>query len=598
MNFGARAIDFFLIGVVIVQTATAASAAEPAAPSRPNIVVIVADDLGYSDLGSFGGEIRTPNLDALAAEGTRFANFHVAGECSPTRAMLLTGVRSHRTGVGAMHESVPRELEGKPGYLTVLKPEVLTVSSLLQRNGYRTYAVGKWHVGKEPYNLPPARGFDHSIVQGDSGSDNWVPTQRYLALTDRVYWFEDGKPATMPAEYYSSTFYADRAIGYLRNDWAAQRSAASETRPPFFLYLAFQSNHTPLQAPADMVARQRGRYDAGWQVIREQRFRRTQELGLLPPGTQLAAWPGLEDWNALNPTRKAYETRRMEVYAAMAETMDREIGRVRAAIKDLGVDDNTIFVFLSDNGAEPSDPYEYLSGRAWLATQYTRDTDRLGSKGAYATMGRNWAAAAVSPLATHKFFAGEGGLRVPLIIREPVRRSAIHRGFTHVTDVTPTLLEFAGVTHPGKAAGVEPPTGRSLVNVLRDGSASVRAADDTLGYELAGNAALFAGDLKLVRNQPPVGTGDWQLFDIARDPGETRDLRASRPAEFARLLAAYKEYENTDGVRPLPAGYEPRDQVAMNALRRVILPSLWWPALLTIALVVGLWALLGRRNKT
>ena len=150
MNFGARAIDFFLIGVVIVQTATAASAAEPAAPSRPNIVVIVADDLGYSDLGSFGGEIRTPNLDALAAEGTRFANFHVAGECSPTRAMLLTGVRSHRTGVGAMHESVPRELEGKPGYLTVLKPEVLTVSSLLQRNGYRTYAVGKWHVGKEP----------------------------------------------------------------------------------------------------------------------------------------------------------------------------------------------------------------------------------------------------------------------------------------------------------------------------------------------------------------------------------------------------------------------------------------------------------------
>ncbi|NBP07981.1 MAG: hypothetical protein EBU76_05815 [Gammaproteobacteria bacterium] len=357
-------------------------------------------------------------------------------------------------------------------------------------------------------------------------------------------------------------------------------------------------NHTPLQAPADMVARQRGRYDAGWQAIREQRFRRTQELGLLPPGTQLAAWPGLEDWNALNPTRKAYETRRMEVYAAMAETMDREIGRVRAAIKDLGVDDNTIFVFLSDNGAEPSDPYEYLSGRAWLATQYTRDTDRLGSKGAYATMGRNWAAAAVSPLATHKFFAGEGGLRVPLIIREPVRRSAIHRGFTHVTDVTPTLLEFAGVTHPGKAAGVEPPTGRSLVNVLRDGSASVRAADDTLGYELAGNAALFAGDLKLVRNQPPVGTGDWQLFDIARDPGETRDLRASRPADFARLLAAYKEYENTDGVRPLPAGYEPRDQVAMNALRRVILPSLWWPALLTIALVVGLWALLRRRNKT
>lgn len=601
MRSSARDIDIFLIGVALALTGVVAIAAQPlapAAPQRPNIVVIVADDLGYSDLGSFGGEIRTPNLDALAAEGTRFANFHVSGECSPTRAMLLTGVRSHRTGVGAMHESVPREFEGKPGYLTVLKPDVLTLGSLLQRNGYRTYAVGKWHVGKEAYNLPPARGFDRSIVQGDSGSDNWVPTQRYLALTDRVYWFEDGKPATMPAEYYSSSFYADRAIDYLRNDWATRSASVGDPRKPFFLYLAFQANHIPLQAPADMVARQRGRYDVGWHVIREQRFQRTKELGLLPPSTQLAAWSGLEDWNTLDSARRAYETRRMEVYAAMAETMDREIGRVRSAIKDLGADDNTIFVFLSDNGAEPSDPYEYLSGKAWLSTQYTRDTDRLGSQGAYATMGRNWAAAAVSPLATHKFYAGEGGLRVPLIIRGPTRGGVIHSGFTHVTDVTPTLLEFAGVAHPGKAAGVEPLTGRSLVNVLRGDSSSARAANDTLGYELAGNAALFAGDLKLVRNLPPVGTGDWQLFDIARDPGETRDLRASQPTEFARLLVAYRAFESTDGVLPLPAGYEPREQVAMNALRRVILPGLLWPAVLTVGFFLGLWALRRRRNKT
>jgi len=598
VSVSARDIAIFLLGVALVLAGTVVIADEPAPPQRPNIVVIVADDLGYSDLGSFGGEIRTPNLDALAAEGTRFANFHVSGECSPTRAMLLTGVRSHRTGVGAMHESVPRELEGKPGYLTVLKPDVLTISSLLQRNGYRTYAVGKWHVGKESYNLPPARGFDHSFVQGDSGSDNWVPTKRYLALTDRVYWFEDGKPATMPAEYYSSRFYADRAIDYLRNDWATRRASSGDSPPPFFLYLAFQANHTPLQAPADMVARQRGRYDRGWQAIREQRFQRTKELGLLPPSTQLAAWPSLEDWNTLDATRRVYETRRMEVYAAMAETMDGEIGRVRTAIKDLGADDNTIFVFLSDNGAEPSDPYDYLSGKAWLATQYTRDTDRLGSPGAYTTMGRNWAAAAVSPLATHKFYAGEGGLRVPLIIRRPAGRGTIHSGFTHVTDVTPTLLELAGVTHPGQKSGVEPLTGRSLVSMLRDATASVRTANDTLGYELAGNAALFAGDLKLVRNLPPVGTGDWELYDIARDPGETRNVRASQPGDYARLLAAYKEYERADGVLPLPAGYEPRDQVAVNALRRVILPELWWPGVLTVGVLLGLWMLLRRRNKT
>ena len=353
----ARGIRWCLASVALLVVVAILPVAD-AATTRPNIVVIVADDLGYSDLGSFGGEIPTPNLDALAAEGTRFSSFHVSGECSPTRAMLLTGIRSHRTGVGAMRESVPRSLEGRPRYLTVLDRNVVTVSSLLQRSGYRTYAVGKWHVGKEPHNLPPARGFDRSLIQGDSGSDNWETGQRYLALTDRVYWFEDGQPATMPREFYSSRFYADKAIDYLRNDWAARGS----DRPPFFLYLAFQANHIPLQAPREFIDRQRGRYDDGWSVLRERRHARTMEIGLLPSGTPLGAWPGLEDWNALDAERRTYEARRMEVYAGMAEAMDHEIGRVRETLRALGADDNTLFIFLSDNGAEPSDPYEY-----WLS---------------------------------------------------------------------------------------------------------------------------------------------------------------------------------------------------------------------------------------
>jgi len=576
-----------------------ALAIEPSKPSRPNIVVIVADDLGYSDVGSFGSEIPTPNLDALAAEGTRFSSFHVSGECSPTRAMLLTGIRSHRTGVGAMHESVPPSLEGKPGYLTVLNRNVVTVGSLLQRSGYRTYAVGKWHVGKEAHNLPPARGFDRSLIQGDSGSDNWETDQRYLALTDRVYWFEDGKPAKMPKEFYSSRFYADKAIDYLRNDWAA---TPSTERAPFFLYLAFQANHIPLQAPPEFIERQRGRYDAGWSALREQRHRRTIELGLLPPDTRLGSWPGLEEWNALEPKRRSYEVRRMEVYAGMAAAMDHEIGRLREAIRSLRADDNTIFVFLSDNGAEPSDPYEYLSGQLWLATQYTRDTDRLGAKGAYATIGRNWVSAAVSPLSTHKFYAGEGGLRVPLIIRTPAAfadgqpRGQIASGFTHVTDIAPTLLELAGVSHPGKPGGPEPMTGRSLVPLLRDTTAQIRGTDETLGYELAGNAALFGGDLKLVRNLPPIGDGQWRLFDIARDPGETRDLRSARPEDFRRLLEAYQKFEVEDGVQALPEGYTPQSQVSLNALRRVILPQLIWPATI-IAVFTILWLLLRRRRR-
>ena len=224
-----------LTGALLVATAFPPPVLARALPQRPNIVVMVADDLGYSDLGSFGSEIRTPHLDALARRGVRFSNFHVAAECSPTRAMLMTGVDSHRTGVGAMRETVPREHFGKPGYLTVLNQNVVTLSSLLQDSGYRTYAVGKWHVGKEPHNLPNARGFDRSLVQGDSGSDNWETAKRYVALTDKVYWFEDGKEAVMPKDYYSSEFFVNKTMDYLRRD--------AQSGKPFYAYLAFQANH-------------------------------------------------------------------------------------------------------------------------------------------------------------------------------------------------------------------------------------------------------------------------------------------------------------------------------------------------------------------
>ncbi len=202
------------------------SAAAFAQPARPNIVVLVADDWGFTDVGAYGSEIATPNIDELARHGARFSNFHVTASCSPTRSMLMTGVDNHRNGVGNMRETIPPEHVGRPGYLSVLDTNVVTVASLLQDNGYRTYAAGKWHLGKEPHNLPNRRGFDRSIVQGDSGSDNWDTAQRYLDLTDKVYWFEDGREAAMPADYYSSQYFVDRAIDYIR-------SGAKDDKPFF-----------------------------------------------------------------------------------------------------------------------------------------------------------------------------------------------------------------------------------------------------------------------------------------------------------------------------------------------------------------------------
>jgi arylsulfatase/uncharacterized sulfatase len=356
---------------------------------RPNIVVLVADDWGFSDVGSFGGEISTPHIDALARSGVRFSNFHVAASCAPTRSMLLTGVDNHRNGVGNLKETMPQEHWGKPGYQGSLNANVVTVATLLQDSGYRTYIAGKWNVGSERYNLPDQRGFDRSIVQGDTGSDNWDPAQRYLPHSAKVDWFEDGKEAVMPKDYYSSQYFVDKTIDYLR--------AGAKDGKPFFAYVGFQANHVPLQAPREFIDKYKGKYKDGWTALRESRRNKAVELGLIPPGTPMVRMNTTRDWDALSDQDKLYEQRRMEVYAGMADAMDFHVGRLIAHLKQTGEYANTVFVFLSDNGTEGSD---YAEAQLWLKTQYTQDIDKLGGKGAYGIMGPSWASAAASPLNT------------------------------------------------------------------------------------------------------------------------------------------------------------------------------------------------------
>lgn len=569
------------------QTQTLTQAQTPGA-RRPNLVILLADDWGFTDVGAFGGEMATPHLDALARRGMRFSNFHVAASCSPSRAMLLTGVDNHLNGVGNMRESIPREHIGKPGYLSVLNQRVVTVSTRLQEAGYRTYASGKWHIGKEPHNLPPARGFDRSIIQADSGSDNWDSQQRYLALTEQVNWFENGAPAQVPRDYYSSQYFVDRAIEFLRADAASGK--------PFFAYVAFQANHIPLQAPRSFIDKYRGRYDAGWEVLRKERRDKAAALGLIPADAAMQRMASTRDWNALSSTEKAYEARRMEVYAAMAEAMDFQVGRLIAYLREAGEYDNTVFMFLSDNGAEPSDPYATFTGRLWLATQYNREIERLGDKGAYAVIGPSWASAAASPLSTYKFYSGEGGIRVPLIIAGApgIAAGTVHSRFVHVTDLAPTLLQLADVAMPqGRHRGrdIEPMRGRSLLPVMQGKADRVHPVDEPIGYELSGNQALFLGDLKLIRNIAPVGDGRWHLYDILRDPGETRDLQAEQPAMFQRMQALYEDYARQHGVLPMPPGYEPTRQVLINSIHNVYLPRIlrWGAPMLGALLLWGLW---------
>jgi arylsulfatase A-like enzyme len=560
---------------------------------RPNIVVLVADDWGFTDVGAFGGEIATPHLDALAQRGARFSNFHVAASCSPTRSMLLTGVDNHRNGVGNLREAMPPEHLGKPGYQGSLTDRVVTVSTLLQDSGYRTYIAGKWNVGSEPYNLPNARGFDRSIVQGDTGSDNWEPAKRYLPHSAKVDWFEDGKEAVMPTDYYSSQYFVDRTIDYLKMD--------AKLGKPFFAYVGFQANHVPLQAPAAFIEKYRGKYKDGWDALRLARRDRAAALGLIPKDTPMVRMNTTADWNALSEKDKLYEQRRMEVYAGMADAMDHEVGRLVDYLKQNGQYDNTVFVFLSDNGAEGAD---YKEAGLWLKTQYTQDIDKLGGKGAYGIAGPSWASASVSPLSAYKFYAGEGGIRTPLIISgvPGMPHNQIQQGLAHVTDIAPTLLDLAQVVRPGdsyKNQPVEPIAGVSLLPVLLGRSPQARTSDQALGYELSGNLALFKGDLKLVKNLPPLGDGQWHLYDLRADPGETRDLQTQMPDAFKALQADFDTYAKSHGVLPMPEGYSPSRQVLINSVLHY-----WWPAYgaKVIAVLVALialvtWGLLRRRNR-
>lgn len=563
---------------------------------RPNIVILVADDWGFSDVGAFGGEIATPHLDALAAKGSRFSNFHVAATCSPTRAMLLTGVDHHRNGVGNMPETTPPEQEGKPGYAGVLAPDTVTLATMLRDSGYHTYIAGKWHVGKGPENLPGRRGFERSFIQADSGTDNWE-NRPYMMLYDKTYWFEQDRAAQLPKDFYSSRFFVDKTIGYIREQAADGK--------PFMAYIGFQANHIPIQAPTDLVAKYSGRYDQGWTALRQARRDGAVRTGMMPAGMPMTTLASTVAWDSLSPDKQRLQARRMEVYAGMAEAMDAEVGRLVQHLQSSGQYDNTVFVFLSDNGSDPADPFNIPSANAWVRMNYQVDVEPLGGKGTFSANGPSWASATVGPLQGYKYFASEGGLRVPLIVSglPGVASGRVVSALTHVNDIVPTLLDAAGIaSHQGQYAGrpVQALSGHSLLPLLQGKADYAYRPDEPLGYELAGSAALFLGDYKLVKNIAPLGDGQWRLFNLRQDPGETQDLQSAQPAVFASMGDAYDKYAQNYGVLPVPEGFDLQKAGLYYAVHHYLLPKLRaaWPQWLALAGVVLSLVYWRRRRRT
>ncbi len=540
---------------------------------RPNIVLILVDDAALMDFGVYGGEARTPNIDALAAGGALFTQYYTSPLCSPSRAMLLTGMDNHLTGIATIPEVLPKEHVGQPGYTMHLEPGVLTLADRLGTAGYRTLMAGKWHLGSGEGDLPNHHGFDRSFALDASGADNW-DDKSYMPYYADAPWYEDGAPASLPEDFYSSTFIVDRMIDYVEQ-------GSPET--PVFAYLAFQAIHIPVQAPPEITASYDGVYDEGWHELRYQRWLRARQLGLIPQDAPLAAFPeNFRTWDSLSEEEQAVYAARMQVNAAMMEAMDGEIGRFIAYLSETDRLENTIFVVTSDNGPEPSRGDDDWRLSLWMKTHgYHIGIDGVGEAGSWGFIGPEWAMAAASPHNLFKFLAAEGGIRAPLIVTGAgVPAGERIEGRAMVSDIAPTLIEMAGVD-PGEAGM----TGRSLAPMITGAAESVYGAEDVIGIEVSGNSAIVKGRWKITRNQLPHGDGQWRLYDIEADPGEVRDLSAAEPDVFEDMLAEYAAYSTRVGVLEVPEGYDQAAQIAHNAQKKQLKRYAPWLAAIALGLI-------------
>jgi arylsulfatase len=508
-----------------------------AAPNRPNIVLILADDLGYSDLGCYGGEIPTPNLDRLAGEGLRFTQFYNCAVCVTTRASLLTGL-------------YPRM--GPEG---LLRRKMVTLADVLRAAGYRTSLSGKWHMGSKPGSLPTAWGFDEYYGLADGACHYFDPSRPepdfFMKGKVRPFFRNTTPVKEFPEGYYTTNAFADHAIEMIN------RFAGDESKKPFFVHLCFTAPHVPLHAPEADIARHRGKYDDGYFRLRESRLARQKELGIVDPAWKLPpADPKLSpepyDW-AVEPWETAdrrRQSRRMEVYAAMVEIMDRNVGRVLRALDETGAADDTVVLFLSDNGGCASLPVDEAGWRA-----YNGDT-LPGANETYDVCGPGWGWAQSAPFRRYKTWLYEGGISTPLIVRWPgvVKPNSLTRDIGHVMDLMPTFVEMAGTEYPTKYGdrSILPADGKSLVPILRSNAsgAASRQGPDALYWYLYGNRAVRQGKWKLDWG---VSRKQWELYDMEADRTETRDLAAAEPArvaEMARLWQQWAERVEVPQERP------------------------------------------------
>ena len=518
--------------------------------SRPNILLILADDLGYTDLGVYGSEIETPNLDQLARDGLILTDFHNQAVCAPTRAAIFSGTDNRNAG-GAMHQT-PNQ-KGVPGYESHMNEDIIPFPEILQSGGYDTYFAGKWHLGSEAHQTPNARGFDRSFALMEGGASHYSDARGMFAHARVAHYIEDGEPVEkLPDDFYSSDFYTDYIINAIDAD--------KDDDNPWFGFLAFTAPHWPLQASDELIAKYQGVYDEGFEVLRSQRIERAKELGTIPQQAQM--YPRLEisdEWDSLSSEEKKMSAKTMEIYAAMVDSVDQNIGRLIEHLKEVGEYDNTFIMFLSDNGAEGGTRNPGDNGTDWT---FDNSFENMGRINSHIYYGDEWAQAGVGVGRYYKSYSSEGGTRGPAIIHHSnlSKKGVISDAFTSVVDIAPTALALAGLSHPSQSeSGSEflPMQGESIVPLAFENADTIRPDDFTFGWEVFGHRAIRKGDWKLLwlsskpaeHRQPLVQDADkWGLFNMKTDPGEVNDLAAEHPEIVAELLIAWDQYVAENGV--------------------------------------------------
>ncbi|KAJ9498021.1 hypothetical protein H2202_006624 [Exophiala xenobiotica] len=575
---------------------------------RPNFLIIVADDLGFSDCGCYGSEISTPSIDSLASDSgsVRFTEYHVAAACSPTRSMLMTGTDHHIAGLGQLYEfirSSPAH-KGQPGHEGYLNSRVVALPELLSEGGYLTLMSGKWHLGVKPEHHPLQRGFKKSFALLPGCANHYAYEPEYLdSSTEPGRFFETATRALhveddrflhendFGPEWYSSDGYTNKMLSYL------QTRTDEERKQPFFAYLPFSAPHWPLQAPKDVCDKYKGLYADGPEALRQRRIAKLKELGLVDKNVvphPVVAAPGEQaEWESLDDTSRAASARAMEVYAGMVDRMDWNIGRVLDHLKETGEYDNTFILFMSDNGAEgasyEASPLVGTSILEHIDKYYDNSLDNIGRGNSFVWYGTRWAQAATAPSRLYKMFSTEGGCRVPLVVKPPASLSPARKSkdqtkshghdgmitdaFCTVMDIVPTVLDLAGLKHPGKEyhgrpiatlrgcswkeylSALSKAEGEGGPQSLTSRQTPIHAPDYVAGFEIAGSGALRRGEWKITFVPAPKGPQRWELFNIKSDPGETTDMRDRQPEVFAELLALWEEYRKDVGVVGLAGEY-------------------------------------------